>query len=529
MTSPFHFPTELYGEIAQHLGAPDKVNLCLTSKSLYSFVLPFVYSTLELHGNACLSRVRFLIAHPHLSRFVRELVLKPNYMKSGSIRKYLSVEIELARGMELLAPNLPSLERLVWDGSEIPDDYLWLALRKSCASLRDIGVNLGTKPVDPRSELFQFDDLLHFSLSSQVRDDDYSPNVQLSQSEKLPAEFWDMLINRSPRLRGLTLGHRGVSHHSRRTLDITPITRARWSSLSTLTLQNCRLDDTSEQGERYSNLNAFSDFIVAHQSIKYLQIQGLPVLGYRDILKQLKRLGCPVSLGAVPFAINTTIEELILTDEAYNGIGFHAFWDYVASLPSLKKLSLWMDFSSDVSDVGTEYNHIEELRGLVSRCPKLEALTVMCSTKGKETFRMGDFSQVIEGSSHLKSIELWKCHKAGDEAPAQVAEQLFHEHTGLEAIVVRSVHGYRRRRSDSLRIMQTGSYRVCRATDGKPENIFVDEKGGKWLPWAVTARKIEHELDQKTVGKRRWLVGCLWDGIRGRGSVLKLYGGAMRW
>ncbi|KAK7036743.1 hypothetical protein VNI00_011409 [Paramarasmius palmivorus] len=520
MSIPARFPIELFGEVAEHLDLVDKAKLCLTSKQVHSFVLPLLYSTLELRGSLCLSRVRFLIAHPHLSRFVRELVLIPNHMKPGPTQKHLSSEVELTRAMELLAPNLSSLEKFVWDGSEIADDYLWVALRKSCPSLRDIAINLGTKPMDPTSALFQFDDLLHFGLSSKVRDDDYSPNVSFDQSEKLPTEFWDMLINRSPRLRSLSLGHRGASHHSRRNLDITPITKARWSSLSRLTLENCRIEDSSDP---FSNFNAFSEFIAAHQSITHLQIHGLPDLGYRDLLKHLKSLGCPVSLGAVPFAINTTIEELTLTDEAYNGIAFHAFREYVASLPSLKKLSLWMDFSSNANDAGTKYDHIEELRGLVSRCPKLESLKVMCSTKGKDSFCMGDFSQVIQGSSCLKAVEMWKCHKAGDAPPAQVAEKLFRDHTGLEEVVIRSIHGHRRRRSDSLRIMQTGLYRVCRAVDGRLENIIANEKGGKWLPWAVTTKRDEQELNRKPVNRRSWFTGSFWNGFWRRGATFRFY------
>ncbi|KAL0062561.1 hypothetical protein AAF712_010600 [Marasmius tenuissimus] len=512
------FSIELYGEIAQYLGDADKLSLCLTSKSICSFVLPYLYSNLRLNDSECLLRIRFLIARPYLSRFVREIVLVPSNVKQGAMQKSVAGEVELARAVELLAPNLTSLEKFIWDGLEVPDDNLWLALQRCCPLLRTVGTNLGTRPISPESQLFAFDNLLGFWLSSELRDTHYGPNLEHNQGEKLPSAFWDMLINRSPNLRSLTLGYRGPSLQARRTLDITPMVDAKWPKLTTLVLENCRLEEPSEQEQdRPSLLQSFTNFIFSHQSLKHLSVHGLPDLGYRQALKHLKSLSCAISIGALPLAINTTIEELTLTDEPYNGIAFHAFREYVSTLPSLKKLSLWMDFTTE-DPLATKYGQIHELRSLVTGCPRLEHLTVICSTKPKESFHLRDFSQVLKGTT-LKSIELWKCHRAGDDGATEVAETLFREHVALEAITLRLVHGHRRRRSDSLRIMQSGLYRVRRATDGKPEHIFVHEKAGKWLPW-IKVVKLEQDLNRKPDPERQVTMKWLWNKVRGYSSSM---------
>ncbi|KAL0576649.1 hypothetical protein V5O48_005349 [Marasmius crinis-equi] len=517
------FSIEIYGEIAQHLSDADKLSLCLTSKSISSFVLPSLYSKLHLSGNECLTRIRFLLARPHLSRFVRELVLTPSSIKQGL--KSSAGELELARAVELLAANLSSLEKFIWDGTEIPDDSLWLMLQKSCPLLRTVGTNIGTRPVDPNSQLFAFNDLLGFWLSTEVRDVDYSPNLELDHGEKLPSAFWDMLMHRSPNLQNLTLGYRGPTLHSRRSLDIAPIVAAKWPQLTSLTLENCRLEDSTEQvQDRIPTLPSFSAFVSSHQSLERLNVHGLPDLGYRQSLKRLKSLSCAISIGALPLAINTTIEELALTGEPYNGIALHALREYVSTLPNLKKLSLWMDFTTDTTNnpLASEYDQIHELRSLVAQCPRLESLTVMCSTKPKESFYLSEFSQALKGTN-LKFVELWKCHRAGDESPALVAESLFREHVTLETITLRSVHGHRRRRSDSLRVMQTGIYRVRRAADGQPEHISADEKAGKWLPWLAGTVRSE-VANRKPVPERR-MIEKFWN--RFRGYSTRLFYGAL--
>jgi len=57
---------------------------------------------------------------------------------------------------------------------------------------------------------------------------------------------------------------------------------------------------------------------------------------------------------------------------------------------NVRKLTLAMDFSRDntieESGILPQYNHIQELKSVVTTCRRLEDLTVICSTKRKETF-----------------------------------------------------------------------------------------------------------------------------------------------
>ncbi|KAG7085654.1 hypothetical protein E1B28_003200 [Marasmius oreades] len=99
-----------------------------------------------------------------------------------------------------------------------------------------------------------------------------------NKKKKLPDAFWDMVIHRSPRLKMLTLGHRGDSLHSRRALEVTPILQATWGELASI--RYCRLEEDQDQ--------SFSKWISTHKALESLVIHGLPDLRYRELLGNLR-------------------------------------------------------------------------------------------------------------------------------------------------------------------------------------------------------------------------------------------------
>ncbi|KAF9267189.1 hypothetical protein L218DRAFT_722977 [Marasmius fiardii PR-910] len=340
-------PLELFAGIAEHLDDAQKLSLSLTSKSLCTFVLPLLYTHLHLQDIQCLTRIQFLLARPHLTRFVRQLVLVPTNVTTTtqrSAQKHVANEVELAKAVELLTPNLSSLEKFIWDGMELPHDHLWEALRRCCPLLKFVGANIGTKPLNSDCQLFAFDDLEGFWLSSEVRE---SPNRERqlgTQGESLPSTCWDMIIHRSPQLRSLTLGHRGISLRSHRMLDVTPIIRAAWPKLVSLKLESCRLIGDGSGDE---DLRTFGRWISSHQTLKHLSVHGLPDLRYRQLLGNLESLGCAMTLdssspsplssssfssagpnSSPEYEINMTIEDLVLMNEPYDGRTFRAVPEY---------------------------------------------------------------------------------------------------------------------------------------------------------------------------------------------------------
>jgi hypothetical protein len=70
----------------------------------------------------------FLAKRPDISRHIRELILRPNLLEWGTRQETLD-ESGLVRLIEQMAVNLPALQKFVWDGTEMPDDHLFLALR----------------------------------------------------------------------------------------------------------------------------------------------------------------------------------------------------------------------------------------------------------------------------------------------------------------------------------------------------------------------------------------------------------------
>ncbi|KAJ7573573.1 hypothetical protein C8J56DRAFT_511414 [Mycena floridula] len=269
------WPLEMIGEVAEHIEHSWNIrNFSLVSKDVYWTLAPLRYRILELMGNKrCMEQLCFLIANPHFARHVRVLILHPHYLhdiiQTGmEFVEHIMAELNLIRAVEILAPNLHSLEQFEWNGWDRPQDGIWKTLRECCPRLKYIGSRIGLKPMSSQSEMFRFTNLRGFSLKCDPRK---SSNPGHPTLEELPQEFWDMLLKRCPQLEHLTLGcvqRSGfLSVPSMRLFDILPLQEAKLPRLLGLTIH----------GGVWGNQNPTEiDFLVQlairHRGLKQLHI-----------------------------------------------------------------------------------------------------------------------------------------------------------------------------------------------------------------------------------------------------------------
>jgi hypothetical protein len=105
-------------------------NRCEQSSSINTLLIPVLYSSLEFKSVArCNERLEFLLRRPDLAHYVHKLVLRPSHLQDPSPELF-NAEIAISKAIELLAPNLYSLHTFIWDGLEMPEDYIWSTLRR---------------------------------------------------------------------------------------------------------------------------------------------------------------------------------------------------------------------------------------------------------------------------------------------------------------------------------------------------------------------------------------------------------------
>lgn len=96
----------------------------------------------------CNERVAFFLRRPHLARCVRKLILRTHSrLYFSDIPPARKDDAELTRAVELLLPNLHNLLSFDWDGVEMPNDKLWLALRARCVLVPSFGDMLAERPL----------------------------------------------------------------------------------------------------------------------------------------------------------------------------------------------------------------------------------------------------------------------------------------------------------------------------------------------------------------------------------------------
>jgi hypothetical protein len=76
----------------------------------------------------CKERLEFFIRRPELAHYVQRLILRPTHLLVAS-QSTAEVELSIARAMELLAPSLLCLHTFLWDGLEMPAEFIWSSLQ----------------------------------------------------------------------------------------------------------------------------------------------------------------------------------------------------------------------------------------------------------------------------------------------------------------------------------------------------------------------------------------------------------------
>ncbi|KAF5368058.1 hypothetical protein D9758_004473 [Tetrapyrgos nigripes] len=467
-------PMELIGEIALFMEDPyDKLCLGLASRSVYTEILPLLYCSVEFKGSrTCLERLKYLMARPHISNFVKELVLRPNFdlffgtngsngkkvferdRPTSSItniggKKDLKIRLELEQKEKEIASvledlawkgSLEKLEKFYWGGMEVPADSLWKVLRSRCPRLNDIGTNIGRLPLDPRSELFKFDNLTGFSITTEMRP---TANPTDRNTPTLPTEMWDMLIKRSPRLENIKLGGHCPMQFSPCSLDISPITSGFWPHLRSVTLEiGGPYIDSAFSIQPYDFYSKFRIFLQSHPTLTSLITHGFPEFICPDFLLFLTNVSSEMPKYTPRIRVHPTLRELDLTGRPNVGVVAQEIGATLKSLPMLRVFKVWMDFSHDAAHLKV-YDAIWEYREMVLNAVALEELSVVCSTKGKSSFSFGkewdEFSQVMHPLYQLKRLQLCKLYSVSDPSLVEAASQYIAENPTLEYISISSM------------------------------------------------------------------------------------------
>jgi len=146
---------------------------------MWGLLLPRLYADVDLKTNKQCRFLSVLAKRPGVTRHIRKLAVRPNNAE-WTLPEDVVNEVVISNLVSRMAVHLTSLHTFVWDGLEMPEDQLWLRLRKSCPHLVNIGTTVGEESVENTShvsrivritphiltrtlKLFDFRDLRKFS------------------------------------------------------------------------------------------------------------------------------------------------------------------------------------------------------------------------------------------------------------------------------------------------------------------------------------------------------------------------------
>ncbi|KAG2007227.1 hypothetical protein CC2G_014940 [Coprinopsis cinerea AmutBmut pab1-1] len=490
-------PGQVIRDIGWHCDSlSDVLNLSLCSRRLRAQLLPCLYSNIELKTNKqCKSTLVSLSKRLENARHVRRLAVCPNPIEWTAPGEEIDENL-ICELVCTLAPHLRSLEYFAWDGWEMPSDDLWTALRKSCPHLKGISSVIGDRPLNPGSQLYKFSNLRQFSLTVKTKSLDWlaagPPKV-----ERLPRRFWEMLIERCPRLEELTLNAVAPAH---RIFDARNVTLGRWPRLRSITLGDMALQEsTKDDISSVQDYQAFMKFFANHPRLQHIALQhaggstifpssfalpfsALPRLeSFHGPLKYLRSIPHPEKL-----------RHLTLTSLHHTMSSFQPTFNALQDFPNLESLSVWIDLSFG----GQLYlqDETQLFSSFLNACPTLRHLHVMCFTR--PTFRVRDFSRALRQAPNLESFTLIKMYKSSDEDMTTSAIRILQENPNIEKFTLQ----YTQDRWPTLsagRLRQMGVYRASNYdVFGYPESMQATECKVKTFG-SVSTRRFNHNLSAK--------------------------------
>ncbi|KAJ7060862.1 hypothetical protein C8F01DRAFT_1141091 [Mycena amicta] len=464
-------PEDILHEILQELSAGDILNICLCSSHLRDLLAPELYKTMHLRSSrACESGLNLLAKRPELGAHVRKLALRPNYYLAWPDKDIAVDEAWVAKMVRIIAPGLRRLRTFDWDGTEMPPNGLWRTLRDSCPELKELYTNVGFELLNPRSELFNFDDLTLFSLS--VRHG--LPDASLfPMREELPTALWDMLLTRCPNLTELTLCSFSAGQ---RIFSIDRIVEGNWPALTSLTLGTFGYNADFSLAAQPPELPLF---LARHPRVSALRLSwnfrrwmspdddAAYQLELPQTLEEFS--GIAQQLPTMGWAGVTTVD---LMCEPLYAARFTALCEALKAMPLLTNLELWVHVEPNMTA------HAAFLHDLCSAAPKLEDLHFMCTTPfGKKPLAI--LARALRALPYLRAFALTKGHRYADETMRASAVRIFRAVAGpaaqtrLEQVSVRWARAACRNH-----LKQEGTYgRIvgpCAKTQQQPESPEIE-------------------------------------------------------
>ncbi|KAJ6552588.1 hypothetical protein DFH09DRAFT_1167080 [Mycena vulgaris] len=408
-------PTDIFLEIASHLTKPDIIILSSVSSGLRKLLLPEIYETVSLYcGNRASSSVlKILSKSPKLRHYIREVKIGPDWL-SWPIDA--TTEFWVASIIEKISPEMKYLHSFTWCGISSPPDHLWSTLRKCCPALRNVHCIAQIRELDPKSELFQFENLTSFTLCVKE-----SNQELVTPAPDLPPQLCDMLLQRCPDLEELTLQ---LSFSRNNLAQLSRITHGIWPRLRSFNIELSRYDVLANS--HYPPSDELSAFLTSHPSITSLSIYphtipGLPIALGPTALPQLTSFtGFYHDVSALPYL--DSLQSLTL-------VGSESVLPQsliVATLQGLTSLTQLTIVITDAADTAL-------LGDIFSACPWLEIFTLQfgssCNMK-----QMKEISIKLQRLAHLRILTLSKDYRLADGTMLNAALALLAHNPGLQEI-----------------------------------------------------------------------------------------------
>ncbi|KAJ7171406.1 hypothetical protein C8R46DRAFT_1262862 [Mycena filopes] len=447
-------PLEIFLDVAQFLRSGEILNLSLASSQFRTLLLPEMYKTVALESSkACISGLAMLRRHPQLCVFIRTLVVRPNSKTACWPRTDGPInETRVAFSIQELAGNLRHLEEFVWGGEDLPSDYLWLNLRRSCPKLRKISTTTESMDLEPGCELFRFENLTAFSFAVPLQK---SPNLT-----GLPRQLVDMLLHRCPDLEelNLQLGYYSPAIQP----ELTRLLIGVFPKLRTFHLGLWCAPDApntpppSPSPSPSSRTPSMESFLAAHPALTTLDVvtPGLALLPPTSaaplVLPALTTFAGSVH-ALVALAAPQFLHTLDLTGAPVgDSVNVMAVRDALRPLVGLRCL---------VVRVASP----DTLRALLPACGGLTALRVVLLPMVFDKTALVRISTALrEFLPHLRALTLYKAHRRTAPSMLTCALRLLADNTALCAIDLAwfaSGSGVTVRRQD-------GKYAVCGSAEG---------------------------------------------------------------
>ncbi|KAJ6591251.1 hypothetical protein DFH09DRAFT_1420316 [Mycena vulgaris] len=505
-------PANILQEIAGHISCLDHVlNFGLTSRQMWGHLLPRLYTDVDLKTNKQCRLLSVLAKRPGVARHIRKLAVRPNNAE-WTLPEDPIDEVAICELVSRIAPHLTSLHTFVWDGLELPDDKVWMKLRKSCPRLINIGTTVGEEPVENTSHLFAFHNLRRFSFVVKCASLEWLTDGR-PPMEKLPRRFWEMLIERSPDLEELEIGGAAPCP---RLFDIRPVSYGQWPHLKSLTLGDMVMQAPSRNNARKEP--SFMVFLQAHPQLRCIKIQHIGGDTFPSSLNLPPTALPSLRTFSGPLAYIRTLpqpwllQDLTLTGLQHSASSFPRLFSTLKQLRSLASLSIQIDLTlyTSFNRSPQARDHTKIFRALLASCPRLVYLDMLCLSQ--PTFNVAEFSAALSNAPHLRSFVLTKVHASNDEEMAPSAAHLARQNPTLDSFTLRySQDSWLT--STGIRPKHVGTYEIVRDAAGVPVALAAHEWGARAFGGHYI-RRFQHNITAQVPQRRPSLMR-----LRSRSSV----------